>query len=392
MEQLYGAVLAIHHARRVANLDFDARVPIPFSVFPSSYRSDAANHHPPAPVPVNEPEPVAYPVEHHHHHHHDDSHSLVDREDTRTAAPALPDPAVYGKEEIPQEFVNHQYIEEPTPVHTPALVHAPHHPEPEQPFDNQLDLVESEYRRRTSPAASVISSSSNSYPSQELTPTYSQPYESHSVVSSSPSRVSYTPSQSPASSALQVYQPQTAIQNHPTSKMGYYDDDAPAAGGEIRAIERGGSKPAGEHVPIPCNYIRLGDILILQGRPCQVIRISVSPQTGQHRYLGVDLFTRKLQEESSFIDNPSPSVVVQTMLGPVYKTYRILDIYDDQTIVAMTESGDVRQGLQVVPQGDLFNRIRKAYAEGRGSVRAVVINDAGRELVVDYKVIHASRL
>ncbi|ODM20776.1 hypothetical protein SI65_03829 [Aspergillus cristatus] len=419
MEQLYGAVLAIH-----------------------------------PPVPVNEPEPVAYPVEH-HHHHHDDSHSLVDREDTRTAAPALPDPAVYGKEEIPQEFVNHQYIEEPTPVHTPALVHAPHHPEPEQPFDNQLDLVESEYRRTTSPAASVISSSSNSYPSQELTPTYSQPYESHSVVSSSPSRVSYTPSQSPASSALQVYQPQTAIQNHPTSKMGYYDDDgnyhsfrrgveraadrimhpfhhehhdhhdhhhhhhshshpsspslspspsqelvvaddrrpaAPAAGGEIRAIERSGSKPAGEHVPIPCNYIRLGDILILQGRPCQVIRISVSPQTGQHRYLGVDLFTRKLQEESSFIDNPSPSVVVQTMLGPVYKTYRILDIYDDQTIVAMTESGDVRQGLQVVPQGDLFNRIRKAYAEGRGSVRAVVINDAGRELVVDYKVIHASRL
>jgi len=92
-------------ARRVANLDFDARVPIPFSVFPSSYRSDAANHHQPAPVPVSEPEPVAYPVE---HHHHDDSHSLVDREDTRTAAPALPDPAVYGKEEIPQEFVNHQ--------------------------------------------------------------------------------------------------------------------------------------------------------------------------------------------------------------------------------------------------------------------------------------------
>ncbi|OJJ83035.1 putative Woronin body protein HexA [Aspergillus glaucus CBS 516.65] len=437
------------HYSPVANLDFDARVPIPFSVFPSSYRSDAANHQQPAPAPVNEPEPVAYPVEHHHHHHHEDNHSLVDREDTRTDAPALPDPAVYGKEEVPQEFVNHQYIEEPTPSHTPALVHAPHHPEPEQPFDNQLDFVETEYRRRTSPAASVISSS-NSYPSQELTPSYPQPFESQSVVSSSPSRVSYTPSQSPASSALQVYQPQTAIQNHPQSKMGYYDDDgnyhsfrrgveraadrimhpfhhehhehhhhshshpsspslspspsqelvvadnrrpaAPAAGGEIRAIERGGNKPAGEHVPIPCNYIRLGDILILQGRPCQVIRISVSPQTGQHRYLGVDLFTRKLQEESSFIDNPSPSVVVQTMLGPVYKTYRILDIYEDQTIVAMTESGDVRQGLQVVPQGDLFNRIRKAYGEGRGSVRAVVINDAGRELVVDYKVIHASRL
>lgn len=172
------------------------------------------------------------------------------------------------------------------------------------------------------------------------------------------------------------------------------DDFGPAqAGADVRVIEpRGGAAAQAETVPIPCHFIRIGDILILQGRPCQVIRISVSPQTGQHRYLGVDLFTRQLQEESSFVSNPSPSVVVQTMLGPVYKTYRILDLRDDNTIVAMTESGDVRQGLSVIPQGNLFRRIRDAYSEGRGSVRALVINDGGRELVVDYKVIHASRL
>lgn len=92
------------------------------------------------------------------------------------------------------------------------------------------------------------------------------------------------------------------------------------------------------------------------------------------------------------MSNPSPSVVVQTMLGPVYKTYRILDLHDDATLVAMTESGDIRQGLPVVSQGSLFRRIRGAFAEGRGSVRALVINDGGRELVVDYKVIHGSRL
>lgn len=160
---------------------------------------------------------------------------------------------------------------------------------------------------------------------------------------------------------------------------------------EVRIVEPRGSGSA-DTVPIPCHFIRTGDILILQGRPCQVIRISSSPQTGQHRYLGVDLFSRQLQEESSFVSNPSPSVVVQTMLGPVYKTYRILDLHDDATIVAMTESGDIKQGLPVVPQGSLFRRIRNAFAEGRGSVRALVINDGGRELVVDYKVIHASRL
>ncbi|PLN74961.1 translation protein SH3-like domain-containing protein [Aspergillus taichungensis] len=160
---------------------------------------------------------------------------------------------------------------------------------------------------------------------------------------------------------------------------------------EVRVVEPR-ARPTKDTVPIPCHYIRVGDILILQGRPCQVIRVSVSPQTGQHRYLGVDLFSRQLQEESSFVSNPSPSVVVQTMLGPVYKTYRILDLLDDGRIVAMTESGDVKQGLQVVSQGGLFRRIREAFEEGRGSVRALVINDGGRELVVDFKVIHGSRL
>jgi hypothetical protein len=44
--------------------------------------------------------------------------------------------------------------------------------------------------------------------------------------------------------------------------------------------------------------------------------------------LGVDLFTKQLHEESSSISNPSPSVVVQTMLGPVFKQYRVLDLQD----------------------------------------------------------------
>jgi len=81
-------------------------------------------------------------------------------------------------------------------------------------------------------------------------------------------------------------------------------------------------------VTIPCHHIRVGDLLILQGRPCQVIRITTSSATGQHRYLGVDLFTKQLHEESSFISNPSPSVVVQTMLGPVFKQYRVLDLQE----------------------------------------------------------------
>ena len=157
-----------------------------------------------------------------------------------------------------------------------------------------------------------------------------------------------------------------------------------------RFVERPGGVTPGT-VTIPCHHIRIGDLVMLQGRPCQVIRITTSAQTGQHRYLGVDLFTKQLQEESSFMSNPSPSVYVQTMLGPVFKQYRVLDIHE-RGVVAMTESGDVIQSLPVIDHGSLWNKLDAAFADGRGSVRVMVINDGGRELAVDYKVIHGSRL
>ncbi|KAI0097009.1 hypothetical protein GGR51DRAFT_553276 [Nemania sp. FL0031] len=187
------------------------------------------------------------------------------------------------------------------------------------------------------------------------------------------------------------------------SRMGYYDED-----GHYHSLRHGLHKMADRifhpaapsssasgaipnTVTIPCHHIRMGDILMLQGRPCQVIRISTSSATGQHRYLGVDLFTKQLNEESSFVSNPAPSVVVQTMLGPVFKQYRVLDIQDN-TITAMTESGDVKPGLPVIDQSGLFGRLQSAFKQGHGSVRALVLQDNGNELVVDVKVVHGSRI
>ena len=167
--------------------------------------------------------------------------------------------------------------------------------------------------------------------------------------------------------------------------------------GEVREVRRPrassseGSAAAPNTVTIPCHHIRLGDILILQGRPCQVIRISTSAATGQHRYLGVDLFTKQLHEESSFVSNPAPSVVVQTMLGPVFKQYRVLDMQEG-SIVAMTETGDVKQNLPVIDQSSLWSRLQKSFESGRGSVRVLVVTDHGREMAVDMKVVHGSRL
>ncbi|KAJ5463018.1 Nucleic acid-bindingOB-fold [Penicillium sp. IBT 31633x] len=298
--------------------------------------------------------------------------------------------------------------------------------------ENQLDITERDYRERTSPSYDLDVSYDRRY-RQPVDSAYG--YQSNSVDvsydrTSQPQTDSYRAddvylrevqpraSYSTLSTPTQVkVSKSTTRDTAPSRKMGYYDDDGQyhsfrrgveraadrvmhpfshsdreeSHAGEdvvparenVRIVEPRNRGASGETVPIPCHFIRVGDILILQGRPCQ---------TGQHRYLGVDLFTRKLQEESSFVSNPSPSVVVQTMLGPVFKTYRILDLRDDNRLVAMTESGDVKQALPVISQGHLFKRISDAFADGRGSVRALVINDGGRELVVDYKVIHGSRL
>lgn len=139
---------------------------------------------------------------------------------------------------------------------------------------------------------------------------------------------------------------------------------------------------------IPCHHIRIGDLVILQHRPCQIIRITTSAQTGQHRYLGVDLFTKQLHEEPCVVSHPSPSVVLHSLLGPVFKQYRLIDIREDGKLVAMTETGEIKQGLRVVDQGRLWSRLKEAFGRGSASVRVLVIADSGNELAVDYKIVH----
>lgn len=58
----------------------------------------------------------------------------------------------------------------------------------------------------------------------------------------------------------------------------------------------------------------------------------------------------------------------------------------------MTETGDVKQSIPVIDQSNLWSRLSEAFADGRGSVRVLVINDKGRELAVDMKVVHGSAL
>ncbi|GKT79426.1 woronin body major protein [Colletotrichum tofieldiae] len=166
-------------------------------------------------------------------------------------------------------------------------------------------------------------------------------------------------------------------------------------GGHFTTKLRDGNPVQADPLPtltVPCHHIRLGDFLILQGRPCQVIKISTSAATGQYRYLGVDLFTKKLHEAVSVTSYPAPSVVVQTMLSPVFKQYRVVDLADGH-VTAMTEAGDVKQRLPVIDQSNVWSRLKQAFESGRGSVRVIVLSTMENgDLAVDVKVIYGSSL
>jgi len=183
--------------------------------------------------------------------------------------------------------------------------------------------------------------------------------------------------------------------------MGYYDDrkeevdinvNVYGSGPQTSSSSSSSSTYSRSYHPntitVPCHHIHIGDLLLIQGRPCQIIKITMSPATSQYRYLGIGLFDRQMYEETSFVSNPSPSVYVQNMLAPVFKQYRVLDVVSgEKTVVAMTEEGKVVQQLRVLEKEGLWSRLASAWAGGSGSVRVLVVRDAGREVVVDVKVL-----
>ncbi|KAI0871107.1 hypothetical protein GGS24DRAFT_492496 [Hypoxylon argillaceum] len=449
-------------AVKVVNLDFEARVPVPFSIFPRTYKE--ASEAETKVTKTHEELEIKLPAK-------PEKAGREGQYSSISASAQLPPRREerYSEEEVRitreeeryrRPGVHHEYYEEhrhkPTNVnvfqesHKHTEAYRPqyasstysessievdrHH----KPHYSAIDRIEREYRSRVQP--SVYKDEIRVTGTTVDTPAYRPQFDDHVTVTGTTvdtpahiphyaDKVSFTEETLDAPKApaptyrkdIKITEKTVEQPRHSSayqkSRMGYYDED-----GHYHSFRHGLHKmadrifhPEGErvevireshttsHAPrssngaipntvtIPCHHIRMGDILMLQGRPCQVIRISTSSATGQHRYLGVDLFTKQLNEESSFVSNPAPSVVVQTMLGPVFKQYRVLDIQDG-TVTAMTESGDVKTGLAVIDQSGLFSRLSSAFHKGSGSVRVLVLNDHGSELVVDVKTVHGSRL
>ncbi|KAL7795904.1 HEX1-like protein [Trichoderma ceciliae] len=422
-----------------ANLDFEARVPVPFSIFPSTYKDNEAarpqtqiNTHEEVQITLPQKKPAGREGQHssfppsaelvpHRGEHRIEEEVRITREEERYRRPGSHQSERFVKEEF-------RPIPPPPRDYTETQVKV----DSSRRFTSPIDVAEREFRERFRPQQQQPQNSTG----LELVPVrHSRHSEKASKVNEFTVDEHTTIARPNFREEIKIteeFRESTPYPSEQSAKMGYYDDE-----GSHHSIRQGVAKavdkllphhhhhhhhhntnndtlitdhvedarqdanasrrpaPAAESqtntVSIPCHHIRLGDFLMLQGRPCQVIRISTSSATGQYRYLGVDLFTKQLHEESSFIANPAPSVVVQTMLGPVFKQYRVLDMADG-FVTAMTETGDVKQGLSVIDQSNLWSRLQQAFESGRGSVRVLVLNDGGRELAVEMKVIHGSRL
>ncbi|MCJ1286105.1 hypothetical protein MMC26_005448 [Xylographa opegraphella] len=410
-----------HPARSTTtvNLDFDARVPVPFSIFPSSYRSDVVDETTRTRV-EGEVNTERVGREGHETRTTSFSASLPGRgrqeqeevkiydEDRNRRPRRSEDIRVYEERDrrFPEVELARDRYQAPLKQHTDINIdiERPHR-------ETEIDVTEREYRRRNNSDAGIEYErrAPREHVHIEAETTVEQPkkrdmgyYDDaghyHSFrrgLERAADRVLH-----PFDHHHHHHDREEIVIEH---KSGRSEHSAPPPIREtVRESVQYSEAPRQQYpevprnmpnsITIPCHHIRVGDLLILQGRPCQVIRISTSSQTGQHRYLGVDLFTKQLHEESSFSSNPAPSVIVQNMYGPVFKQYRVLDIREDGRVVAMTESGDIKQGLPVIDQDGLLSRLSESFEHGRGSVRVLVINDGGRELAVDYKVIHGSRL
>lgn len=363
---------------------------MPFSIFPSTYKdNEAGRPQPQTQTTTHEEVQITLP-----------QHKPAGREGQFSSLPPSADLVPHRGEHRVEEEIRITREEErhrrPGSRHSERFVKEEFKSIPPPPRDytetqvkvdtsrrhsNPIDAAEREYRERFRPSPQPQSSTS-----LELVQVRKPRHSHHHHHSEKPKGTDFTVEERTTVSRpnfreeIKITEEIRESSPEQSAKMGYYDDEAAPA-----------TEQQPNTVSIPCHHIRLGDFLMLQGRPCQVIRISTSSATGQYRYLGVDLFTKQLHEESSFIANPAPSVVVQTMLGPVFKQYRVLDMADGY-VTAMTETGDVKQGLTVIDQSNLWSRLQQAFESGRGSVRVLVLNDGGRELAVEMRVIHGSRL
>jgi len=149
---------------------------------------------------------------------------------------------------------------------------------------------------------------------------------------------------------------------------------------EIEVLEAAGSAT----IPMEAGQIKKGGHMMIKGKPCKVLSISVS-KTGKHghakcNFLATDIFTgKKLEDMIPSSHGTTVPIVTKT-------DWEIIDIDDEDCITLMDEGGNQKTDLNLptVPP-NMAQEIRDAWNEGENVVSVSVQAAVGIEQVIAFK-------
>ncbi|TPX49355.1 hypothetical protein SeLEV6574_g01513 [Synchytrium endobioticum] len=160
-----------------------------------------------------------------------------------------------------------------------------------------------------------------------------------------------------------------------------YGDDANMGDDEHHEeFESAGGSGASLTYPIQCSALRKNGFVVLKGRPCKIVDMSTS-KTGKHGHakvhlVGIDIFTNKKLEDLS------PSTHNMDVPNVSRIEFQLLDI-DDDFLSMMTPDGSTKDDVKV-PEGDLGEQLKTAFAEGK-ELLVTVISAMGEEAAISFK-------
>mmetsp|Transcript_23608 Transcript_23608/g.46965 ORF Transcript_23608/g.46965 Transcript_23608/m.46965 type:complete len:160 (+) Transcript_23608:79-558(+) len=139
-------------------------------------------------------------------------------------------------------------------------------------------------------------------------------------------------------------------------------------------------------IPMEAGQIKKGGYIMIKGKPCKVLSISVS-KTGKHghakcNFLAVDIFTGKKLEDMV------PSSHGTTVPVVVRSEWEIIDIGEDDELTLMDEGGDQKTDVNLPGYPDtMAQEIRDAWNEGENQVSVTVQAAVGIEQVIAFKKV-----
>lgn len=134
--------------------------------------------------------------------------------------------------------------------------------------------------------------------------------------------------------------------------------------------------------PLEAGQIKKGGYAMIKGHPCKIANVTVS-KTGKHghakaNFTAIDIFTNKKYEDFMATSH--------TMMVPNINRaeYSLLDIDEDGAVSLMTDDGETKDDLNLPPNDELAEEMKKLFDEGQ-NLLVSVLSACGTEQIMTVK-------